>query len=42
MLLRAQLLGTGVTTLFAASLTGETFDGQAIQGSDSIVTVGCR
>ncbi len=24
-----------------ASLTGETFDGQAIQGSDSIVTVGC-
>jgi hypothetical protein len=25
-----------------ASLTGETFDGQAIQGSDSIVTVGCN
>ena len=25
-----------------ASLTGETFDGQAIQGSDSIVTVGCH
>ncbi len=25
-----------------ASLTGETFDGQAIQGSDSVVTVGCR
>ena len=24
-----------------ASLTGETFDGQAIQGSDSFVTVGC-
>ncbi len=24
-----------------ASLSGETFDGQAIQGSDSIVTVGC-
>jgi hypothetical protein len=26
----------------SASLTGETFSGQAIQGSDSIVTVGCR
>lgn len=25
-----------------ASLTGETFDGQAIQGMDSIVTVSCR
>jgi hypothetical protein len=25
-----------------ASLTGETFDGQAIQGTDSIVTVGCH
>ena len=25
-----------------ASLAGETFDGQAIQGSDSIVTVGCQ
>ena len=25
-----------------AFLTGETFDGQPIQGSDSIVTVGCR
>ncbi len=25
-----------------ASLTGETFEGQPIQGSDSIVTVGCR
>ena len=25
-----------------ASLTGETFDGQPIQGSDSIVTVGCN
>jgi uncharacterized membrane protein len=25
-----------------ASLTGETFSGQAIQGSDSIVTVGCQ
>jgi hypothetical protein len=25
-----------------ASLTGETFDGQAIQGSDSVVTVGCK
>jgi hypothetical protein len=25
-----------------ASLTGETFEGQAIQGSDSIVTVGCN
>jgi hypothetical protein len=24
-----------------ASLTGETFDGQPIQGADSIVTVGC-
>jgi hypothetical protein len=26
----------------SASLTGETFDGRAIQGSDSIRTVGCR
>jgi len=26
----------------SASLTGQTFDGQAIQGSDSIRTVGCR
>jgi hypothetical protein len=26
----------------SASLTGQTFSGQAIQGSDSIVTVGCR
>jgi hypothetical protein len=26
----------------SASLTGETFSGQAIQGSDSIVTVACR
>jgi sugar lactone lactonase YvrE len=26
----------------SASLTGETFDGQAIQGSDSLVTVGCN
>lgn len=26
----------------SASLTGQTFGGQAIQGSDSIVTVGCR
>ncbi len=25
-----------------ATLTGETFDGQPLQGSDSIVTVGCR
>ena len=25
-----------------ASLTGETFDGQAIQGSDSVVTAGCN
>ncbi len=25
-----------------ASLTGETFDGQAIQGTDSVVTVGCN
>lgn len=25
-----------------ASLTGETFEGQALQGSDSIVTVGCQ
>ncbi|MEE8160884.1 MAG: hypothetical protein V3T61_04530 [Acidobacteriota bacterium] len=26
----------------SASLTGETFDGQPLQGSDSIVTVGCH
>jgi hypothetical protein len=26
----------------SASLTGKTFSGQAIQGSDSIVTVGCK
>ena len=26
----------------SASLTGQTFDGRAIEGSDSIVTVGCR
>jgi hypothetical protein len=26
----------------SASLTGKTFDGRAIKGSDSIVTVGCR
>ncbi len=26
----------------SASLTGETFDGQAIQGSDAIQTVGCK
>jgi hypothetical protein len=26
----------------SASLTGQTFDGHAIEGSDSIVTVGCR
>jgi hypothetical protein len=26
----------------SASLTGETFGGQAIQGSDSIETVGCK
>ncbi len=26
----------------SASLTGQTFSGQAIQGSDSIVTVGCK
>jgi N-acetylneuraminic acid mutarotase len=26
----------------SASLTGETFDGQAIEGSDSIKTVGCK
>jgi hypothetical protein len=26
----------------SASLTGKTLDGQAIQGSDSIITVGCK
>jgi hypothetical protein len=26
----------------SASLTGETFDGQSIQGSDSVRTVGCK
>jgi hypothetical protein len=25
-----------------ASLTGQTFDGRVVEGSDSIVTVGCR
>jgi hypothetical protein len=26
----------------SASLTGETFDGQAIEGSDSVNAVGCK